>query len=58
LTVLGSFGVATLGGGYILFVFLKVFYLDYLEQKHIDASSAGFRTYRLVYFGNKELRNL
>lgn len=58
MTVLGSFGVATLGGGYVLFVFLKVYLLDYLEEKHIAASSAGFRTYRLVYFGNKELRNL
>jgi hypothetical protein len=54
----GSLGIAVFVLGYLFYLFLRAFYLDYLEENAKANRSSPFTTFRLVYFGNKKLSDL
>lgn len=54
----GSMGIACFVFGYLFYIFLKAFYLNYLEKKLHEKRSTPFTTFRLVYFGGRSLDSL
>jgi hypothetical protein len=44
--------------GYLLYIFCGWYWLDSLENEAKEGRSSPFTTFRLVYFGNKELSSL
>lgn len=56
--VTGSIGVGIFIGGYMFYFILKGLYLPYLDEKVRQLRSSPFSTFRIVYFGNKQLNDL
>lgn len=54
----GSIGILCFVFGYLFYIFLKWFYLKYLEKKLHKKRSSPFTTFRLVYFGGRTLDSL
>ncbi len=58
LDAIGIISICVFVLGYIFFAFLKIYYVEHLENVADHASIQGFECYRYVYYGNKDLSSL
>jgi hypothetical protein len=57
-SAIGSVGIGCFVFGYLFYIFVKAWYLGHLEEVAYEGRSSPFTTFRLVYFGNKSLKDL